>query len=149
MHSTSSCSKISHLFRLSSCLQALENKNLHHPVIRDIIQILTYLDEVGSTIEFCWIPGHVGIKGNEQADRTARRIINHPVHDTKLPFSDFKPCISKYVNKLFQTKWDNCSTNKLHEINDTFLPSLKIYSKSRKRRCYFDSFENWSFSLNT
>ena len=51
-----------------SCLQAIENKNLHHPVIRDIIQILTYLDEVGSVIEFCWIPGHVGIKGNEQQD---------------------------------------------------------------------------------
>ena len=115
-----------------SCLQALENKNLHHPVIRDIIQVLTYLNEVGSVIEFCWIPGHVGIKGNEQADQTARRIINHPVHDTKIPFSDFKPSISSYVNKRFQTKWDYCSTNKLHEINDTFLPSLKVYSNSRK-----------------
>ena len=41
-----------------SCLQALENKNLHHPVIREIIQVLTYLNEVGSVIEFCWIPGH-------------------------------------------------------------------------------------------
>ena len=74
----------------------------------------------------------MGIKGNEQADQTARRIINHPVHDTKIPFSDFKPCISRYVNKLFQKKWDNCSTNKLHEINDTFHPSVKIYSNSRK-----------------
>ena len=42
-----------------SCLQILENKN--HPVIREIIQILTYLKEVASIIEFCWIPGHIGI----------------------------------------------------------------------------------------
>ena len=35
-----------------SCLQSLENKNLNHPVIREIIQILKYLKEVGSIIEF-------------------------------------------------------------------------------------------------
>ena len=69
-----------------SCLQALENKNLQHPVIRDIIQVLTYMNEVGSVIKFCWIPGRVSIKGNEQADQTARRIINHSVHDTKILF---------------------------------------------------------------
>ena len=39
--------------------------------------------------------------------------------------SSFFSCISSYLNKRFQTKWDNCSTNKLHEINDTFLPSLR------------------------
>ena len=36
------------------------------------------------------------------------------------------------MNSLFQTKWNNCLGNKLHEINDTFLPSLKIYAENRK-----------------
>ena len=43
-----------------SCLQALQNKNMENPIIREIIHILSYLLEVGSQIEFlldtwsCW-----------------------------------------------------------------------------------------------
>ena len=44
-----------------SCLQALKNKNLEHPIIREIVQILSYLNEVESQVEFCGIPGHIGI----------------------------------------------------------------------------------------
>ena len=84
-----------------SCLQALKNKNLEHPIIREIVQILSYLNEVESQVEFCWIPGHIGIKGNEKADNIAKRIIDHNIYDIKLPFSDFKPRICKYVNSLF------------------------------------------------
>ena len=115
-----------------SCLQTLENRNLEHPVIREIVHLLTYLNSVGSEIEFCWIPGHVGIPGNEKADRTAKHFIDNELYEIKIPFSDFKPCIAKYVNSLFQTTWNNCSANKLHEINETFLPSIKIYSDIRR-----------------
>ena len=113
-------------------MQALKNKNLEHHIIREIVQILSYLNEVESQVEFCWIPGHIGIKGNEKADNIAKKIIDHNIYDIKLPFSDFKPRICKYVNSLFQTKWNNYLGNKLHEINDTFLPSIKIYSENRK-----------------
>ena len=115
-----------------SCLQTLENRNLEHPVIREIVHLLTYLYSVGSEIEFCWIPGHAGIPGNEKADRTAKHFIDNELYEIKIPFSDFKPCIAKYVNSLFQTTWSNCSANKLHEINETFLPSIKIYSDIRR-----------------
>ena len=115
-----------------SCLQALQNKNMENPIIREIIHILSYLLEVGSQIEFCWIPGHVGIKGNEKADTIAKRHILHNIYEVKTPYSDFKPQISQYVNSLFQAKWDACVGNKLHEINETFLPSSKIYSDIRK-----------------
>ena len=115
-----------------SCLQVLQNKNLENPIIREIVQIITYLEEVGSKIEFCWIPGHVGIKGNEKADKIAKEHIVHNIYGIKTPYSDFRPCISNYVNSLFQAKWDVCNNNKLHEINGTFLSSLKIYSNNRK-----------------
>ena len=115
-----------------SCLQALQNKNMENPIIREIIHILSYLKKVGSQTEFCWIPGNVGIKGNEKADTIAKRHIFQDIYEVKIPYSDFKPRISQYVNSLFQAKWNICVRNKLHEINDTFPPSLKIYSDNRK-----------------
>ena len=39
-----------------SCLQTLAKRNLEHPVIREIVHLLTYLNAVGSEIEFS---GHV------------------------------------------------------------------------------------------
>ena len=111
-----------------SCLQALLGKNLEHPIMREIVQILTYLKAVGSQIEFCWIPGHIGIRGNEKADSIAKMVIHLNTYDIKLPFSDLKPRICKYVNSLFhQDKWSNCCANKLHEIDDSFHPKLQLY----------------------
>ena len=88
---------------------------MENPIIREIIHTLSYLWEVGSQIEFCWIPGHTGIKGNEKADKIAEEHILHNVYEMKTPYSDFKPRISRYVNSLFQAKWNICVGNKLHE----------------------------------
>ena len=63
-----------------SCLQALANKNFENPLIREIVHIITYLHEVGSQIVFCWIPGHVGIRGNEKADKIAKDQIDHKIY---------------------------------------------------------------------
>ena len=76
-----------------SCSQALQGKQLEHLIIRGIVHILTYLEAVGSRIEFCWLPGHIGIRGNEKADNIAKRVIDNKIHDIKLPFSDLKPRI--------------------------------------------------------
>ena len=89
-----------------SCLQALQNKTLENPIIREMLPIITYLEEVDSKIEFFWIPGHIGIKGNEKADEIAKEPINHKIYDIKTPYSDYRPRISNYVNSLFQAKWD-------------------------------------------
>ena len=80
-----------------SCLQALQNKNMENPIIREIIHILSYLLEVGSQIEFCWIPGHVGIKGNEKADTIAKRHIFHDNYEIKPPSQDERPPLSQHL----------------------------------------------------
>ena len=115
-----------------SCLQALQGKNLNHPVICEILEILTYLSKVNTEVVFCWIPGHVGIKGNEKADKIAKQIIDIPTYDIKIPFSDCKPQIFKYVESMFQEKWNDCDNNKLHEINTKFSSTIQLYSNNRK-----------------
>ena len=86
------------------CLQALQNKNMETPIIREIVHILSYLGEVSSHVELCWIPGHTGIKGNETADKIAKEQTFHKIYEIKTPYSDFKPRISQYVNSLFSSE---------------------------------------------
>ncbi|GFX23752.1 pggt1b [Trichonephila clavipes] len=52
---------------------ALENYNDRcHPVVCNVLDITSRLYRKGFDIVFCWLPSHVGIIGNEQADSAAR-----------------------------------------------------------------------------
>ena len=75
------------------------------------------------------------------ADRTANQIIDNGFHELKIPFYDFKPCITGHVNSFFQANRNNSffqanrnnfSANGLHEINEPFLPSITLYSDIRR-----------------
>ena len=47
-------------------------------------------------IVLCWIPCHIGIQGNEMIDQQAKSSLSlEPT--SKIPFSNFKPSINKYI----------------------------------------------------
>ena len=54
----------------------------------------------------CWLPGHVVIKGNEMADSAVKTALQLPVPSNKIPHSDFKCYISKFIQDRFQSEWD-------------------------------------------
>ena len=56
-----------------SSLFAMSDFNTFHPVLQDILVLLTTLDRDGKSVTFCWVPSHVGIIGNERADEAAKR----------------------------------------------------------------------------
>ncbi|GFT47181.1 putative RNA-directed DNA polymerase from transposon X-element [Trichonephila clavipes] len=48
-----------------------------HPTVMEILILLQKLERKGFDIFFSWVPGHLGIPGNEQADNAARSMSDH------------------------------------------------------------------------
>ena len=65
---------------------------------------------------FCWIPSHVGIKGNEAADTAAKAGLDLRVTNMPIPYADFKCYINEFVKSKWQSQWDEAIDNKLHSI---------------------------------
>ena len=77
-------------------MQALQNKNLANPLVSDLLVKLSNLRDSDTDIIFCWLPSHMGIRGNEMADRAAKSALSSDILPFKLPFFDFKPLVTTY-----------------------------------------------------
>ncbi|GFT90276.1 RNase H domain-containing protein [Trichonephila clavipes] len=98
-----------------SVLEALENYNDRcHPVVCKILDITSRLYSKGFDIVFCWLPSHVGIIGNEQADSAAKSATTHlPL---AVPLSDMKRVIMHHIFNIWQESWSQQLDNKLHSV---------------------------------
>ena len=82
-------------------------------------------------ILICWVPIHTGISRNDQADKAARSTINLTTEKKfKIPQTDFKIKINKYILQQRQQRWNNNENNKLLEIK----PTLGEWKQSFKKK---------------
>jgi hypothetical protein len=69
-----------------------------NPLIFKAFNLYNDLIQSGYSILFCWVPSHVGIEGNELADKAAKSANNYLELD--LPYCDAK----KNISYIFCTK---------------------------------------------
>ena len=55
-----------------AALPALEDFSNAHPIVLDILNWLVLTARRGQRISFCWVPAHVSVKRNEEADELAK-----------------------------------------------------------------------------
>ena len=78
---------------------------------------------IGKHIIFTWIPS-----------QEAKNALDDPVSNCSIPYSDFKPCIVKYILKRWQNSWDQQIHNKLHEIHSLVGKTPCSYGQNRKEQ---------------
>ena len=62
-----------------SSLIALGGSHVDQDTIYEYLKTYSTLTNSGKTVILCWIPGHVGIPGNERADRVTKGALSLPV----------------------------------------------------------------------
>ena len=83
------------------------------------MQLLNRLEIQSKTkeIELCWIPNHIGIKGNDQADSAAKTAWEMPINKNfKIPYIDLKIEIKNFTQNKWQLRWKNTLHNELQSI---------------------------------
>ena len=93
---------------------------MDNPLILKLLQKLHYLSCAHKTIHFCWIPSHIGIRGNEAADMAAKESLDQDITISQVPYTDLKSHIKFCISRKWQERWSSCRDNKLFQIKPTY-----------------------------
>jgi ribonuclease HI/endonuclease/exonuclease/phosphatase family metal-dependent hydrolase len=101
-----------------SAIQAIQNQAKHRLVL-EIRETIPQLIKRKIKVTLCWIPGHVGITGNEEADKLAKEATKLNIVSTQeLPPSDIKPMIKNTIRQRWKVEWEK-ETVKSKELFDS------------------------------
>ena len=111
-------------------LDTLQNRNKHYILIENIRKEIKRLEDLRWTLFFNWVKAHVGIKGNEMADRLAKKVategIGEIVYD-KIP----RQTIITEGKENGLTKWQEQRTSCTKgAVSKLFLANIKERMKT-------------------
>ena len=121
-----------------SSIQAISLQNPKHPLVQSIQAALSRTRNQQKKITFCKVPSHVGILGNEAADKAANESLTLPgFHTMRLPHIDYHPIIRRNMMKKWQQQWDHIdidaqTVNKLKKSKPKVNPWKSIPGGNRR-----------------
>ena len=97
---------------------------------------MSRLDSMSNRKEIiiCWTPSHIGARGNERADLAAKSALDLTPDKSRIPYTDLKPTINKFLHTRWQQQWSNNIHNKLFEIQPTLGEWRPALRKSRREQ---------------
>ena len=116
-----------------SSLQSIATIFPTHPIVQDIQIALYNICKRGREVSFLWVPGHMGIRGNEKADAAAKAALTLVAQATaSVTYQDLQTAMRRIVLRQWSEVWTNVTNNKLRMIK----PVTSVWSSSvgRNRR---------------
>jgi hypothetical protein len=110
----------------------MQNLWTDSPLGMQILESHTLITNSGKNIVFCWLPSHVGISGNEAADRAAKAALDSANYVAQIPAMDWKPNILNVCKNIFHKNWEDIFHNKLKEIVPHLDEHYQIMCSSRR-----------------
>nr|CAI5844276.1 unnamed protein product [Callosobruchus analis] len=95
---------------LSSILSLQENFS-KDPLIQQISSLNYQLCCQSKIIVIVWVPGHIGVRGNEVADQAAKAAISDGIPETKVRYEDLKHFVKVKCQEYWQREWQECDTH--------------------------------------
>ena len=132
-----------------SAIQSVCNSFSTLPLVKQIHLWLTLLKKKHKHVTFCWVPSHIGVAGNEAADRAARET-HDPIHDTPLPYRDYFPYYQRRLLDGWQSEWDLAHhNNKLRSVKRSVRPWSTFSRESRHESVIITRLRKGSYQTNT
>jgi RNase H len=129
------CGKVLICSDSQSALQAILLMYSNHYIVLDIHFYLNQIVCKGFNVVFCWVPGHVGIVGNELADQEAKSASHYATLDfDSVPSTDIKKEYKKHLVGMRQAAWTALQGNKLRRIMSTLPLSQNLLTPRLTRR---------------
>ena len=78
-------------------------------LLYEILQLVTRIVSNGCKLHFLWVPAHVGVLGNEKADKMAKKALEklEVEMNVRISKAEVKSVIWGKVNIMWQEQWDN------------------------------------------
>ena len=86
-----------------SALEGIKQPQSKNTIINEIQERAHQLIEEGKDLTICWVPAHVGLAGNEAADKAAKEATEGERSKTKPYYKDLYP----ELKKIQLRKWES------------------------------------------
>ncbi|XP_058828431.1 uncharacterized protein LOC131688260 [Topomyia yanbarensis] len=114
-----------------SAITALDRRKITSKWKDETVKLYKQITTQGTAVTFFWVPGHVGIHGNEREDREAKRSLQEQLTQEPLSFDDFKTIIKTRTLWTWNSTWLS-TRSKMAEVKNSVLPYSEAFTAVRK-----------------
>ena len=127
----------------SDSLSSLQSLQVGHSktrpeLINEILQNNTEIHKNNGTVHFTWVPSHVGLQGNEDADKLAKLgCTSGTEHPIKLSVKEVYSLIKMRISEHWSHIWDQYCNKQNIDINRSKPSKMIQYHSDRNMDCQY------------